>query len=310
MGTDCTPALCVNGICARTCTTSSDCDPSAYCDSGTCAARLLQSQPCSVADSCAGSGAACVDGVCCESACTGLCQACDVAGSVGLCVPILGGTPHGTRAACEGAGTACGGACNGMNTMECTYPGPTISCGTTCAGGEQTNSACDGTGKCAPGMPVNCNAYACDGQTKCRSTCASATDCAEGYTCTGAACLPVTSTGDTCAADGHTVVDGEGHETDCAPYVCSGGQCASTCLSASDCVTPSVCDDMSQCVALSSSTGSSASACACATGARGRAGTGCRGVLALVALAAARRRRRAGRHGRQKDASRSGGIGE
>ena len=308
MGTDCTPALCVNGICARTCTTSSDCDPSAYCNEGACAARLLQSQPCSVADSCAGSGAACVDGVCCESACTGSCQACDVAGSVGLCVPVPSGTPHGTRAACEGAGTACAGVCNGM-AASCTYTNGTTPCGTTCALGEQINSVCS-NGKCivATALASECFPYVCDGEAKCRSTCASASDCVNGYACVDKNCKPANTL---CANDGHTVVDGEGHETDCTPYVCSGGQCASTCMSASDCVTPNVCNDMSQCVALPSGGGGSASACACAIGARGGAGTGCGGGgLALAALAATRRRRRAGPQGRHKHTPWSGGVGE
>ncbi len=45
-------------------------------------------------------GGHCVDGFCCERACTGDCKACDVPGSEGMCEPISG-APHGDRDGCD-----------------------------------------------------------------------------------------------------------------------------------------------------------------------------------------------------------------
>jgi len=179
------------------------------------------------------------------------------------------------------------------NPTACTYPSPDTLCGTTCSGDEQTPRVCS-MGACIANssLTTRCGAYTCDGETKCRSTCASASDCASGYTCVGDICKPA---GNSCATDGHTAVDGEGNRTDCAPYLCSGGRCASTCSATADCLAPTVCDPMGQCVALPSSSagGTSAAACACVAGGSGLAGGANWGAaLAVAALAGARRRGR------------------
>jgi len=62
----------------------------------------------------------CVDGYCCASSCAGQCEACDVAGQEGSCIPV-NGPPHGDRDACDGEGD-CAGSCDGSETAECTYP--------------------------------------------------------------------------------------------------------------------------------------------------------------------------------------------
>jgi hypothetical protein len=62
------------------------------------ACELSQGAPCLDDGGCA--TGFCVDGVCCLSECGEQCEACDVAGSVGTCVPVIG-APHGGRAACD-----------------------------------------------------------------------------------------------------------------------------------------------------------------------------------------------------------------
>src|SRR5690606_22545406 len=69
----------------------------------------------------------CVDGVCCNSACEGQCQACDTPENKGTCVTIGSPSeplaPVGGRPACAGAGTGCEGFCDGQSATSCSYPG-------------------------------------------------------------------------------------------------------------------------------------------------------------------------------------------
>jgi MYXO-CTERM domain-containing protein len=88
---------------------------------------------------------ACVDGVCCDRACDGSCEACNVEGKVGTCSPVTG-APVGARS-CSGTGT-CAGKCDGTKAT-CTYPTSATACGaTTCVDDVRTSFACDGAGAC------------------------------------------------------------------------------------------------------------------------------------------------------------------
>jgi len=73
----------------------------------------------------------CVDGVCCNAVCDGQCSACDVAGSVGTCSPVIADGPHGSRQKCAG-NLACGpgGACYDTCTSS-----QQCSAGSICGGG-------------------------------------------------------------------------------------------------------------------------------------------------------------------------------
>lgn len=84
-----------------------ECAGAATCNgSGACAALSPLGAPCSLNAQCASNF--CVDGVCCNTACAGVCQACNLTGSVGGCANIPTGQDPANEcpgaAFCNGAG--------------------------------------------------------------------------------------------------------------------------------------------------------------------------------------------------------------
>ncbi len=110
--------------CIAACAGDSDCKSGNYCAGGACTARQGNGQACGGANMC-GSGN-CVDGVCCDSACSGRCDACNLAGSVGSCSPMPAGTvgaPSCSPFVCDGSSVACPAGCT--SDAQCA---PGLSC--------------------------------------------------------------------------------------------------------------------------------------------------------------------------------------
>lgn len=195
----CSPYLCSSGACATTCATKSDCAAGNYCDASKhCVAEKLNGVACGGTDEC--KSGSCVDGVCCNAGCTGQCEACNVAGSIGTCTPVSG-APHGSRTACAaGTGATCNAqACNGSDRTACHYPSVATTCSANaCAAGVETHSStCDGAGACTD-VPKSCGAFAC-GPSACKTTCTTKADCVAGYSCVGGACTPSVDLGKPCS---------------------------------------------------------------------------------------------------------------
>jgi hypothetical protein len=109
-----------------------------------------QGQACTLASDC--DTGYCVDRVCCDSPCSGQCQACDVGG--GVCTTIAG-APRGNRPACATAGfDACASVCDGRDATVCTYPDSSKPCGAqSCSSPPavlKSATVCDGFGGCTP----------------------------------------------------------------------------------------------------------------------------------------------------------------
>jgi hypothetical protein len=157
----------------------------------------------------------CSDGVCCDVACTGVCEACDVAEHVGTCSPVIG-APHGARSPCAGGGEVCATrACDGKDVAKCTVSlvvATTPCAGAACIGSVfHASSACDGKGTCVAGATTDCAPFAC-AVSGCLHRCASDAECAPGFRCNAGYCVPRLE----CTTDGECE----------AGHVCSsGGHC-------------------------------------------------------------------------------------
>ncbi|MEB2311422.1 MAG: hypothetical protein OZ928_06205 [Polyangiaceae bacterium] len=201
-----------SGACPSSCANDSTCAASAYCNTAT--GKCEPDQPnggvCTTGAQCASGN--CVDGFCCNSACTGLCQACS-AGKTGLangtCGSVTGGTDPDNECAQDTASTCQkDGFCNGAGACRLYTSG--TACGSpTCTAGVANAAACDGSGTCKT-TPTPCVPYACSG-TACGTTCSGDGQCHSGYYCaTGGTCLAKKADGDACSA----------------PNQCSSGNCA------------------------------------------------------------------------------------
>jgi len=153
----------------------------------------------------------CADGVCCESACSGVCESCAI--DRGKCAPVpdgqdpakeclpearpdAGEAPAGDTDAGAGDGggalnvpdggltsddVPCGGSCNGARA--CKFPGPEVTCGTKFCntGSEAARFACDKKGRCELELEV-CTSFSCE-SSECRKTCAEQNDCQSTHFC-------------------------------------------------------------------------------------------------------------------------------
>jgi hypothetical protein len=158
----------------------------------------------------------CADGVCCDKACNGQCEACDVTGASGTCTPVTG-PPHGTRTACTGSGSSCDGTCDGTNTTDCSYPSSSTICGAACDG------HCNGSGSCSAASGGMCpNGFAC-GVGACKTSCTVQTDCQTNFMCSGGSCVRIPESD---CLDG---LDNNGDGLiDCADPTCTQVECVPT----------------------------------------------------------------------------------
>jgi hypothetical protein len=150
----------------------------------------------------------CVDGVCCNNACTTLCEACNVPGSLGTCTAVPKGQDDGV---CVGTTQSCNGSndCDDENGVPCAANSACLS--NFCVDGVCCNSACDtackscnvanSVGTCSnspagsqDSVPTNlCIGQSqCDGNGVCKKinggTCTMASQCISGNCVDGYCC--------------------------------------------------------------------------------------------------------------------------
>jgi hypothetical protein len=147
----------------------------------------------------------CVDGVCCDSACSGSCEACD---GDGACQQLPANTDPdkecGACKVCDGAG-ACVAVPDGTDPLDTCSVQAASTCGTTgiCKGGHcelhsaftvcqagtcsvstLTAKLCDGSGNCGAVGTVSCSPYMCnEALDGCRTSCSTNAHCVTGVSC-------------------------------------------------------------------------------------------------------------------------------
>lgn len=255
---DCDGEACVDGVCCqdKLCGTCEACSE----ETGTC--QPLRSMDdsdggCSGDQTCDGSGKCmpsngqacerdgdcasqhCADGVCCDRACDGACEACNVDGSVGACRFVEGDAVHGS---CPGRG-ACATSCDGRHA-DCSPVPEGLDCGTICADAVLTRKRCDARGLCRADSPTECGEHLlCKDERSCLERCESSDECRDGFQCRSGVCVELTAH---CVDE--ATVEGPGGREDCGAYVCASGKCKTSCARASDCAAGRVCNDEGQCL--------------------------------------------------------------
>ncbi len=274
-----------NQSCPAGCTSDAGCASGYYCASdSTCKLKKSPGATCNsgVGGDClvagcgvCGSAGGCVDGVCCDSACGGACDACNLSGKLGTCSAVAAGQPgspscspykcgaSGTCATtCSGSGDCAPGYfCDGTNhcTLQagvgnaCSGPGQCnaglycvdgVCCTTDCVG------ACQACSAAKKGQGVNgiCGPIAAgqDPDAECAdkpgSTCDTTGSCDGNGKCAlhpaGISC----GTGTSCAAGQETSYQCNGlgacqpaGSKSCAPYQCNGSVCATGCTTDGEC---------------------------------------------------------------------------
>ena len=208
------------GTCVQVISADDDsCNGTQSCDaSGTC--RKKTGQTCSANSDCL--SAFCVDGVCCNSACNGQCQMCNLSGSAGTC-SFTSGAPRSGQP-CAGSGT-CAGTCGG-SSASCVYPGGSMSCGQpVCSNGTaMATGTCNGSGTCSAGATTPCGSFACSTDA-CYTSCTSQAQCAANTICSGGACTACSS-GQTICGNSCVTLASDGNNCGSCGHSCYGGACS------------------------------------------------------------------------------------
>jgi len=134
----------------------------------------------------------CSDGVCCASACTEPCHACNLAGQAGHCAPAWPGTDPRENCSKDDERTCKRtGACDGKGACQL-YPPGTECFPQACSGFVRaTASRCDGLGTCERGPILTCAPTLCDEQSstgECLGACSGNGQCLAPATCQNGSC--------------------------------------------------------------------------------------------------------------------------
>ena len=230
-GVGCGGFLC-NGVspaCPTTCNVNTQCAATHYCSGGACVLKKDDGAACSATSECKSNF--CVDGVCCNNACTDPCLSCKAVlkeskANDGLCGPTAKGTdPDSNCTAATPASCGTTGECDGLG--GCQFYDEATSCGTTICVGDtkQKGQVCIAPNTCGQSSnEVSCAPYKCVG-TACQSSCTTDSDCQDpvNFACIGSQCVAKLAAGLACNAGNECL------STFCADGVCCDIACNKQC---------------------------------------------------------------------------------
>jgi MYXO-CTERM domain-containing protein len=253
---------CLSGVCQTSCTDDSACASAYYCDTVAkqCVPDKTQGQSCSSNSACQGN-ANCVDGVCCDSACSGTCRSClknrTGLAADGVCGNILDDTdPENECAKDVGYPLSCKapGTCDGEGACRVYAKANIVADADSCSGITLTKTSCDGAGN-QKTPQISCYPYKCNAAgTACRVGCTVKSDCDDSSFCANGSCVGQKLNGSECRSndecksqhcanigkepkapdtgaggDGAGGAAGEPVDTSDAPGVCCDSDCGNPC---------------------------------------------------------------------------------
>ena len=131
----------------------------------------------------------CVDGLCCDNACTGACRSCALTSSPGHCMPVVAGNPDPRAVCAVQSPSTCGtnGKCDGSGGCQ-KYPVNTVCADETCVSSVYTPaSMCNANGQCVAPDALPCAPFTCNAN-KCFTACTNNTQCLPPNVCVDNSC--------------------------------------------------------------------------------------------------------------------------
>jgi len=204
-----------------------DCGSAAYCAGLTCLPKQATGSSCTAGEQCL--SGFCVDGVCCDRACSGTCEACSAtkkgSGADGICGSVAAETDPDDECKAEPTST-CGntGACNGSGACA-KYSNTVICSPASCSGNVvMLPKRCDGNGACVGAGTQACIDSPCVAGA-CATPCTVDTDCGNPtYYCKARGCTMKAGDGSACDA-GDQCLTGFCVDGVCCETACNGGSC-------------------------------------------------------------------------------------